>query len=209
VAGDVLAVTKRMREEGIEQYGELTAVVWGQEPGKRTISVTTALHEAQEQEFIRLAKAAADDRSGALPDPLLQSKIRDSRLDFSDAHGKAQRVAIERLGRGGRFGFVIAAAGAGKTTALKPLVAARHEQGRDFYGISLAWRQADDLTDAGIPTRNVKALSVFFDAVAEGSITLGKRSVVAVDEWGLVGTRSALELMRQQVRYGFLVGGAR
>jgi hypothetical protein len=120
VGSDILAVTRLMCEEGIKQYGERTAIVWGQEPGKRTISVTTALHEAQEQEFIRLAKAAAADRSGALPEPLLQRKIRDARLDFSDAHGKAQRAAIERLGHGGRFGFVIAAAGAGKTTALKP-----------------------------------------------------------------------------------------
>jgi hypothetical protein len=91
----------------------------------------------------------------------------------------------------GRFGLVIAAAGAGKTTALRPLVAAWHEQGRDVYGISLAWRQADDMTGAGTPARNVKALSVFFNAVGEDAITPSKRSDVTVDEWGRVDTLRA------------------
>src|SRR5271166_853433 len=38
--------------------------------------------------------------------------------------GRAQLAMIRRLGTGGRFGVAIAAAGAGKTTALQPLVAA-------------------------------------------------------------------------------------
>ena len=116
VAADVMAITKLMREEGVEQYGEKTALVWGQEVGKRTISVSTALHESQEQEFIGLARTAAVDRSAALPERLLRRKIEESGLDFSGEHGSAQRAAIERLGHGGRFGLVIAAAGAGKTT---------------------------------------------------------------------------------------------
>ena len=103
VTDDVLAITKLMREEGIRQHGETTALVWGQEPGKRTISVTTVLHENQEQEFILLAQAAAADRSAALPERLLRDKIEASGLDFAGAHGNAQRMAIERLGRGGRF----------------------------------------------------------------------------------------------------------
>lgn len=190
VSADVTAITKLMREEGVAQYGEKTALVWGQEPGKRTISVTTALHESQEQDFIELVQAAAGDRSAALPERLLHRKIEDS-LDFSGDHGKAQRASIERLGRGGRFGLVIAAAGAGKTTALKPLVAAWREQGRAVYGASLAWRQADDLTSAGIDRHNVKALSVLINAIHDGSIKPDRTSVVAIDEWGLVGTWSA------------------
>jgi hypothetical protein len=142
---DIAAVTQIMRSEGVQQYGERTALVWGLEEGKRYTSVTTALHESQEQEFIRLAQAAAADRSAALPQALLAQKIEQSGLDFTDTHGAAQRAAIERLGHGGRFAVMIAAAGAGKTTALTPLVAAWREQGRTVYGASLAWRQADDL----------------------------------------------------------------
>ena len=138
---DIDAVTALMRQEGVRQYGERTALVWGVEEGKRYTSVTTALHEADERAFIRLARAASRDRSTALPAPLLQAKIETAGLDFTGAHGQAQRAAIERLGLGGKFGIVIAAAGAGKTAALKPLIAAWHEQGRAVFGASLAWRR--------------------------------------------------------------------
>jgi hypothetical protein len=141
---DVDAITAHMREHGVQQYGERTELVWGIEEGKRYTSVTTGLHEVQEQEFVRLAKSAAEDRSGAIPEHVLNKHIDQSGLDFTDAHGKAQRAAIERLGTGGRFGVAIGAAGAGKSAMLKPLVAAWKEQGRDVHGASLAWRQADE-----------------------------------------------------------------
>ena len=75
---------------------------------------------------------------------------------------------IRRLGTGGRLERGMAAAGAGKTAALQPLVAAWREQGREVYGASLAWRQADDMTDAGIAQRNVKAFSVLIEAAKAG-----------------------------------------
>src|SRR5215813_15464111 len=103
-----------------------------------------------------------------------------------------QRAAIERLGRGGRFGVAIGAAGAGKSAMLKPLVAAWREQGRDVHGASLAWRQADELIDAGIDRSNVAAFSVLLDRVRDGSTRLTRNSMVAIDEFGMLGTRQGL-----------------
>jgi hypothetical protein len=202
---DVSQVTKIMAREGVQQNGEQTAIVWGQEAGKRYQSVTTTLHQSEEQEFIRLVQTAAADRTGAIPRNLLQQKIRQSGLDFSDTHGQAQRAAIERLGEGGRFGIVIGAAGMGKSASLSPLVAAWREQGREVYGASLAWRQADDLADAGIDKRNVKAFSVLISAIEAGDIKLTRNSVVAVDEWGMLGTRAGLALLRAQEKHGFSI----
>jgi hypothetical protein len=212
---DIDAITARMREFGVRQYGEQTPLIWGIEDGKRYTSVTTGLHEAEETEFIRLAKAAGEDRSGALPAGLLREKIASSGLHFSDTHGVAQRAAIERVGTGGRFELIVAAAGAGKTTALKPLVAAWQEQGRTVYGASLAWRQADDLTQAGIGARNKFAFSVLIDAIKDGDkpdrdspyppLKLDRNSVIAIDEFGLLGTRQGLELLRLQAKHGFSI----
>jgi conjugative relaxase-like TrwC/TraI family protein len=114
-------VTALMRREGVRQYGEMTALVWGQDDERRAIALTTALHEAQELEFVGLAKAAARDRSAALPGALLDRKIAESGLDFSGEHGKAQLAMIRRLGTEGRLSVGLAAAGAGKTAALQPL----------------------------------------------------------------------------------------
>lgn len=202
---DVDAVTRLMREEGVLQYGTKTALVWGQEVGKRYVSVTTALHEADEEEFVRLAKAAAYDKGGAIPPGLLKQKLDTSGLDFSDEHGKSQRAAIERIGTGGRFGVILAAAGAGKSSSLKPLVASWKEMQRDVYGASLAWRQADDMVDAGIDRSNLKAFSVLLKGLADGKIRLTENAVVAIDEWGLLGTRQGLELLRYREKIGFSI----
>jgi hypothetical protein len=202
---DIDAVTATMRSEGVQQYSDKTALVWGLEVGKRYTSVTTALHESDEQAFLRLARQAAEDRSAAIPARLLNAKVSESGLDFSGAHGVAQRSAIDRLGTGGRFAVAIGAAGAGKSAMLKPLVAAWREQGRDVHGASLAWRQADELTDAGIDRRNVKAFSVLIDSLRAGSLKLTGKSVVAVDEWGLLGTRQGLELLRLREEQGFQI----
>ena len=204
---DVDAITRIMRTEGVVQYGEKTALHWGVEDGARYTSVTTALHASTEAEFIRLAKEAAADRSAALPTPLLDRKVAESGLDFTGAHGRQQRNAIDTLGWGGRLGVAIGVAGAGKTAMLKPLVAAWREQGRGVVGASLAWKQADDLVDAGIDRRNVKAYSVLIDGLKDGSIRAGPQTVVAVDEWGLIGTRQALELLRLRAQHGFSIVG--
>ena len=204
-AADIGAVTRKMREWGVKQYGEMTGLVWGQEDGRKYVTVSTALHELNEREFIALGRSAAQDRSAALPADLLERKIQESGLDFSDEHGKAQLAMIRRLGMAGRFSVGIAAAGAGKTTALQPLVAAWQEQGRQVYGVSLAWRQADDLTDAGISPGDVKAFSVLLDAAKAGDLKLDRHAVVAVDELGLLGTRHGLELLRLRDQLGFQI----
>jgi ATP-dependent exoDNAse (exonuclease V) alpha subunit len=203
--GDVDAVTNIMRTEGVTQYGEKTALRWGVEEGARYTSITTTLHAADEAEFIRLAKAAATDRSAALPIDLLNRKVAESGLDFTGTHGKQQRAALDILGQGGRFGVAIGVAGAGKSALLRPLVSAWREQGREVVGASLAWKQADDLIEAGIDRRNVKAFSVLIDGLKDGTLKLDPRSVVAVDEWGLIGTRQGLELLRERERHGFSI----
>ena len=204
-ASDIERVTDRFMAQGVMQYGERTSLIIGQEGQKQHPSVTTALHVSDEREFIRLAKAAAADRSDALTPGQLQAAVQQTGLRFEKAHGRAQRAGMESLGTGGRLGVLIGAAGAGKTTLLQPLVAAWQAEGRQVYGIALAWRQADDLTDAGIQQRQVKAYSVFMDAVKAGEVALDPRAVVVVDELSLLGTRQSLELLRLQETHGFRI----
>ncbi|MDN3564281.1 MobF family relaxase [Paeniroseomonas aquatica] len=201
--GDIERVTAAFRGEGVRQYGEATALVWGRQGERGEIGITTALHAADEQDFLRLAKAAAGDRSGALGAAAIRTAAERAGLTFEGEHGEAQRRAMHRLGEGGRLGVVVGAAGSGKTTLLRPLVAAWQAQGRAVHGVSLAWRQADDLAEAGIDRGNVRAFSVFLDAAKAGGIALDRRAVVVVDELGLLGTRQGLELLRLQQARGF------
>lgn len=196
---DIKEVTTLMRSDGITQYGEHTAIQWGQEEGKRYTSVTTVLHERDEKEFVRLGIGAARDKSGAIPIGLLRNKMAETGLEYT----AEQKRAAAAIGTEGRFAVVVGVPGAGKTTLLTPIVAAWHEMGRDVWVSSLAWRQADDLLKAGIPQGQQKAFSVLMDGISDGTIKLTANSVVAVDEWGQLGTRQGLELLRARDKYGF------
>ena len=200
---DIDRVMDAFRERGVRQYGEMTTLIFGQEAGKKARSVTTGLHERHEREFIKKARTAAADRSAELRPEQIDVAVAASGLDFTSDHGQAQLAAIHRLGEGGKLGVLVGAAGAGKSALLQPLVSAWRDQGDEVHGIALAWRQADDLIDAGIDKANIRAISVFLSAVDQGTVTLSEQSVVVVDELSLLGTRQGLELLRLQADYGF------
>lgn len=181
--------------------------------------ITTRAHLAQETALIALAKKHAADRSDLLDHTAIDRAVADSGLTFAGAHGRVQRRLIDHLGTSGRFAVAIGAAGAGKTALLRPLVAAWHAEGADIHGLSLGWRQARDLAEAGLhepapaPIRglapageggdSVAATSVFIDRVKSGRFTVSEKSVVVIDELATIGTRQLLELLRLQDRYGF------
>jgi conjugative relaxase-like TrwC/TraI family protein len=198
-SADVDAVVGHFMAQGVRQHGQVTGLYWQDTDDPRQAKITTALHARQERDFIRLAKVAASDRR----DALTRSEVRRAMGETGKRYSGEQARAIHQLGEGGRLGVLIGVAGAGKNVSLQPLVNAWQGQGRDVHGIALAWRQADELVEAGIPKHRVKALSVFEQAGAKGDLTLSAKSVVVVDELGLLGTRQGLELLRLQERHGF------
>ena len=213
-ASDIDAITKSFRERGVRQNGQDTAIAWGHEApvrGKERVGVTTALHESQEHELVRLARMAAADRSTALTPAAIgravtareAMPVENGGLRFGSEHGQAQRAVMDRLGSGGRFAAAVGAAGAGKSALLRPLVDAWHAEGRRVYGAALAWRQSDDLVGAGIARQDRMALDAFLRRVERGKLTPDRNSVVVVDELGLLGTRQLLTLLRLRERHGF------
>jgi hypothetical protein len=208
---DVNAITKAMRERGVTQRGEHTSLVWGDvkgENGRDKVGITTTLHRDEELMLVASARAAGQDRTAALsPDQIAAAVKRFPELDFTSRHGKAQRAVMEQLGTGGRLSVAIGVAGSGKSTLLKPLVDAWKADGRQVHGIALAWRQSDDLTEAGITARNARAVESFLKSIENGRVRLDAKSVVVVDELGLLGTRQLNDLLRAQKEHGFQIVG--
>ena len=199
---DIDAVIKGFRERGVVQDGEPVALMWGRGPplrGKERWSVTTALHIDQERELIRLAKTASLDSSAALSAAQVDHAAhtfleRNPTIDPAAGQWQAQRAMMTALASGSRLGVAIGVAGAGKSTALAPLVDAWKADGREVFGITLAWRQAADLRSAGIAER--ASVAAFLKRVEIGRYMLDRNSVVVVDEVGLLGTRQMLDLLR-------------
>ena len=206
-AEDVNAITRAFRERGIKRRGEDAALIWGSVPGpqgREKIAITTSLEEREEKILIATARAGGRDTSSALAAAKIEAAIAAfPEIDFTSNHGRAQRTTLEKLGMGGRVSLAIGVAGSGKSTLLKPLVRAWEDDGRTVYGMALAWRQSDELAEAGIAKANTRAVDPFLKAVIKEQIHLDRNSVVVVDEIGLLGTRQLNSVLAVQNRTGF------
>lgn len=202
-ANDIDAVVHRFTTRGIRQDSTDTRVII------RGQSATTALSYDQEAEAIGLAKDAAAHQRPA-------TDLQDARAAFLATHPaidsmgdqwRHQMMMADRLASGAGLELGVGAAGAGKSTVLGVLVPAWHAEGRQVYGATLAWRQADDLAEAGIGEDRRMALARFLRQADRGELALSHNAVVVVDEIGLIGTRQTLELLRLQQRHGFRIVG--
>lgn len=201
-AADLDRVTALMRRHGVRQDGERTALVWGHDPVRDRGFVTTETHEAQEREFIALAKRAAADERHALPAAAVEAGIAGSGLDLSGRHGEAQRKAIHHLGSAGGLAVQLGAAGSGKSTLLRALIPLWQDRG-PVYGVALAWRHSEPLHRAGIAKEDTMALAAFLRRADAGQVALGRKATVVVDEAAYLGTRDALALLRLREKHGF------
>ena len=200
---DLGAMMKHWAGAGVVQDGKETKLVW-QEVERGRIKLTTELHRDQEAELIGLAAKAAADRRHALAPAEIAAAVTRSGVSFGGEHGAMQRAAVETLGTDGGLAVMIGAAGVGKTKAvLPPLLAAWQERGIEVWGVAQAWRQAQELTEAGIDRFHTRALQPFLDGVHEGRTTLTRDSVIVLDELGQIGTRQLLDLMRLREEHGF------
>lgn len=205
-AGDVDAVISMLAARRFRHDGAETSLIWVEDidpVGERRLRVTTQLHVDRENDLIRLAREAASERSGALSAKQIEAGITATGLDFSGEHGEGQRRAMHALGTEGRLSVLVGVAGSGKTTLLRPLVQAWRHAGRTVWGTAVAWRQAEDLADAGIDRENLRATHPLLKDIQEGRITLDAGSVVVLDELSLLSTTQLLDLLRARDETGF------
>ncbi len=204
---DVNAITQAFRERGVQRRGEDASLIWGTvkgTQGRDRIAITTTLDLHEEENLVAIARAGSRDRKSALKPKQIKAAIAAfPEIDFSNTHGKAQRKIIEQLGTGGRIGVAIGVAGSGKSTLLKPLVRAWQDDGRTIHGIALAWRQSDDLAEAGVAARDTRAVASFLAGVNSGRLRLDRKTVVVIDEIGLLGTRQLNDILAAQKKDGF------
>lgn len=202
-------VVALIEERGIQLRGEHVALVVGHSGEK--VRVTNTAQIRIEQALAGHARRAAGDRAGALPAAAIKAAVDASGLDFTSEpeHARAQLAAIYAMGQGGALTVLTGVAGAGKTTLMKPLVAAWKADtcfepgGREVVGVATAWRQADALKEAGV--EKTLAMHPLLAAIRSGEFQPTRNTVLVIDEISQVGPRAMLELLELQARTGMTI----
>ena len=118
----------------------------------------------------------------------LDSAIVERLLDRAvPALSAEQRAAVLHATTADDLAQIVGRAGAGKTTAARSIAAAYEEAGYEVRGAALAGKAAEVLqTETGVRSRTLASLE---HAWSEGTERLGARSVLLVDEAGMVDVR--------------------
>jgi Ti-type conjugative transfer relaxase TraA len=104
-----------------------------------------------------------------------------------------QRAAFDLLCSDRTLGVVNGAAGTGKSFVLAAMYEANTAAGFKTYGAILMGKTAEDLErDSGIPSRTISRMLI---DLKKGKLKLDDKSIIIVDEAGMVGSRDLEKLM--------------
>ena len=160
-----------------------------------TSYTTPELLAAERQVFATALRRRSDGVGVARPDTVTAALAR--------APGRAdeQQAMVRRLCRDGDgVAVVVGKAGSGKTAALAAAHHAWQHSGLHVVGCALAGRAAQELeTAAGIPSHTIDRLLGWLDT-GDRRGRLTPRSVLVVDEAGMVDTRTLARLIRHTTR---------
>jgi hypothetical protein len=154
----------------------------GREVGGAIRSSTQGYLEAEANLFDSSARLAGH-RYLSLEEAAVARTI-DSRATHLSAE---QREAVFHATADNDLAQIVGRAGAGKTTVARTIADAYREQGYEVRGAALAGKAAEGLErEAGIPSRTLASLE---RAWAEGRDGLDHRTVLVIDEAGMIDTR--------------------
>jgi len=198
---EIERLADHIEHTGLQVEGKHTALRVRSVNGR--VRIATQEQIDLEREMGRLAGEASRMRDGALTEGQIAAAVARSGLDFEREpdHGAAQLAAMRGFGQAGRLSLLVGVAGSGKTTMLRPLVDAWHEDGRKVIGTAMAWRQTNALKDAGI--KKGFALTPLLSRMERGDLKLGPDGVLVIDEVSQVAPKQLLRLLRLRERQGF------
>ncbi len=152
---------------------------------------------ALERRIIDGSRARRDDQAGTVALDRVEA-VLSARPELT---GEQARM-VRRLLRGGEgVQVVVGPAGTGKTFALDAARAGWEAEGYRVIGAALARRAARELQDgAGIPSTSLAALLGELREGGEHGLLAEGRTVLVVDEAGMVGTRTYGELLDHAAR---------
>lgn len=148
----------------------------------------------EEKDMVSSVKARANEDHRVSPD-----RVNQAIAQMEKARGfqlsPEQRKAVEHLTQApGAVQSLVGRAGTGKTTVSEAVVASHRAAGYDVIGCATGWDAAKKLeAEAGIGSHSVASL---LKGLKDGKVKLTPKTLILVDEAGMVGTPSMSALLK-------------
>lgn len=176
---------------GLEADGRLQSLT----PDELRERVWTTPDIAKAEAAMLRAADRPDERDWITPQAV------EAAIEGASVLSKEQAEAIRVVARRDGVALLEAGAGTGKTTAARVLVDAARQSNLDVVGLAPSWVAADELgTSTGIETRAITKWRHDTDRGHEGP--WGERTLVLVDEAGMVGTRDLSAILTRAEKAG-------
>lgn len=167
--------------------GELVPLAENSATANTQYSTRTII--ALEKDLLRLAQTGRGSRK-FVPDQAIEAAIA-ARPSLSPEQQDAVRHALNA----DQIAITEGSAGTGKSYKLSVVAEASRAAGLDVWALGPSWSAAQVLAaDTQTPDERKRALSGFLNDVEAGRIHLPARTVVLLDEAGMVGTRDLQRL---------------
>ena len=153
-----------------------------------------------EQAVKNMTAAMAADTGHALPEEAVKEKV-ETLLEQGYPLSQEQSLAIRHATlQGGRVAVIEGAAGSGKTTTLRPITDLHGEHGYEIVPTAVAWRTAVALGD----DCDARAYCVdkLLKLAAKEQVDIGRKTLIVVDEAGMLSTRQAHHILQLSERHG-------
>ena len=153
-----------------------------------------------EQAVRDMAEAMAADTAHGLPEAAVKEKV-ETLLEQGYPLSQEQSLAIRHATvKGSRVAVIEGAAGSGKTTTLRPITDLHKEHGYAIVPTAVAWRTAVALGD----DCDARAYCVdkLLKLAAKEQVEIGPRTLIVVDEAGMLSTRQAHHILQLSERHG-------
>ena len=153
-----------------------------------------------EQAVRDMAEAMAADTGHGLPEEAVKEKV-ETLLEQGYPLSQEQSLAIRHATvKGGRVAVIEGAAGSGKTTTLRPITDLHKEHGYEIVPTAVAWRTAVALGD----DCDARAYCVdkLLKLAAKEQVEIGPKTLIVVDEAGMLSTRQAHHILQLSERHG-------
>jgi conjugative relaxase-like TrwC/TraI family protein len=168
--------------------------------------ITSRLTYDRERGIDARVQAGLNDARFKIAKPAVRQAFEKLGNELSEKLGTVvnldqQRLAAEHAcGENGQHAFIVGSAGTGKTTLLKALAEIHETAGYSIVGCAQSASAARNLSrETGIRSSTIASLLLSLD---RGNLTLNEKTILIVDEAGVVGSREFELLQRAMLSPG-------